>query len=350
MFKPIINILRGYKRLKNTLFFSLFALQILVVLPKQGYSQNLPKISSENARQINFNKNSLDNIGVNFSLPYQFMYKFNNNNRLFNQKTFIELENHFQKEVVYFSKNDVYGFDLPFKNYTYNAFKFTTTPIRDYNNEFIFNMNYSFVEAKSISENFINSVENNQFYNSYSLNTNNIQTTEVSVLSFQSETSRQYLSGTKIWGGIGFAMFGTLMLLPRSVTKWEESYIEDATSNYKRAFSEPPVWDEDHWEINYIGHPYVGSLFYNTVRSQGGTMFHSFLFSAFASTSWEYLYEGAAEQPSIQDLWVTPVVGSILGELIHQATSSMKHNGYSIWEAAFVTIFNPMEVIQNGYK
>ncbi len=182
------------------------------------------------------------------------------------------------------------------------------------------------------------------------MNTNNIQTTEVSVLSFQSEASRQYLSGTKIWGGIGFAMFGTLMLLPRSVTKWEESYIDDATSNFKRAFTEAPVWDEDHWEINYVGHPYVGSLFYNTVRSQGGTMFHSFLFSAFASTSWEYLYEGAAEQPSIQDLIVTPVVGSILGELIHQATSSMKSNGYSIWEAAFVTIFNPMEVIQNGYK
>ncbi len=138
--------------------------------------------------------------------------------------------------------------------------------------------------------------------------------------------------------------------MPRSVTKWEESYINDATSNFSRAFSEPPVFDEDHWEINYIGHPYVGSLFYNTIRSQGGSVFHSFIFSAFASTSWEYLYEGMAEQPSIQDLIVTPIVGSLLGEIIHQTTLSMKSNGYSIWEAMFVTVFNPMDVIQNGYK
>jgi len=350
MFKPIINILRGYKRLKNTLFFSLIALQILVVLPEQGYSQNLPKISAENNRHVYIPRNFPDNIGVNFALPYQFMHKFKNNNRLFNQKTIIELENHFQKEVVYFSKNDVYGFDIPLNNYTYNTLKFITTPTIVYNQELNFNTNYSFVEAKSISESFINSVDNNQFFHSYSSNINNIQTTEVSVLSFQSEASRQYLSGTKIWGGIGFAMFGTLMLMPKSVTKWEENYIEDAMSNFNRAFSEPPVWDEDHWEINYVGHPYAGSLFYNTIRSQGGSVFHSFLFSAFASTSWEYLYEGMAEQPSIQDLWVTPVIGSVLGELIHQATSSMKHNGYSIWEAMFVTVFNPMEVIQNGYK
>ena len=337
-------------RLKQTLFYFHFAMLIVVLLPANNYAQSLPKISAENYRHIYINTNSPDNIGVNFSLPYQFMYKFKNSNRLFNQKTFIELENHFQKEVVLFSKNDKYGFDLPFKNYNYNTFKFTTTPIIAYNNELYFKSNYSFVEAKSISESFIETVDRNQFYNSYSLNTNNIQTTEVSVLSFQSKTASQYLDGGKIWGSMGFVMFGTLMLLPRSVTKWEESYIEDARSNFNRAFSKAPVWDEDHWEINYIGHPYAGSLYYNTIRSQGESVFHSFIFSALVSTSWEYLFEGAAEQPSIQDLWVTPVVGSILGELIHQATSSMKHNGYSIWEAAFVTIFNPMEVIQNGYK
>ena len=350
MFKSILNIFRGdFKRLKNTLFCAFFALQIFVALPKQNYAQSLPKITSKNNHSIFVKINSQDNINKYFALYDEYLYKFKRNKSLFNQKTYIELEKHFQNHVVYLSKNNIYSLDISANNYSYNTIKFTTTPIV-HNAELHFNSNYSFVEAKSISESFIATVDRNQFYNSYSLNTNNIQTTEFSVLSFQSEVSSQYLSGTKFWGGIGFAMFGTLMLLPRSVTKWEEGYIEDATSNFSRAFSEPPVMDEDHWEINYIGHPYAGSLYYNTIRSQGGSVFQSFMFSAFVSTGWEYLYEGAAEQPSIQDLIVTPVLGSILGEAIHQTTLSMKSNGYSIWEAIFVTIFNPMDVIQNGYK
>lgn len=351
MFKSIINILRGdYKRLKNTLFCSLFVLQIVVVSPKQSFAQNLPKISSVNNSHIYINREALVNIGATFAMHDKLLYKLRSSNNLFNQRTILELENHFQEEIVFFSKNDTYGFDIPFYDYNYSTIKFTAEPLIIYNFEFHNNTNYSFIKEKTITDNFIETVDRNQFYNSYSLNVNDIQTTEFSVLSFQSEVSSKYLSGTKIWGGIGFAMFGTLMLLPRTVTKWEEGYIDDATSNFNRAFSEAPVWDEDHWEINYLGHPYAGSLYYNTVRSQGGTIFHSFVFSALASTTWEYLYEGMAEQPSIQDLIVTPIVGSILGELIHQATSKMKSNGYSFWEAAFVTIFNPMEVIQNGYK
>lgn len=351
MFKIIWTIFSNkFVRLKQTLFCLSVTFLMIVILPLGSYAQSLPKITSKNNHSVFVNTNSQDNINQYFTLYDEYLFKFKNNKRLFNQKTYRELENHFQNHVVYLSKKDISGFDISGSNYSYNTIKFTTTPIIHYNEELNSNTNYSFVEANTLSKNFIESIDNNQFFYSYSTNINDIQTTEVSILSFQSEEASQYLSGTKIWGGIGFAMFGTLMLLPRSLTKWEEGYVEDALSNFSRAFSEPPVWDEDHWEINYIGHPYAGSLYYNTIRSQGGTVFHSFLFSAFVSTGWEYLYEGMAEQPSIQDLIVTPVVGSILGEVIHQTTLSMKSNGYSIWEAVFVTIFNPMDVIQNGYK
>ena len=321
---------------------------ITMILPHHNYAQDISKINSN--QQINFESDYSESNVANITLFDKFIYRFNNNNSLFNNEVFLELENHYQNEVVYFSRNDKFGLDIPFNNYENNRTKLATTPTIVYNQKIHDYRNYTFIKEKILSEDFIGTVERNLFYYSYDANRNNINTSEFSILSFQSAEANQYLSGTKVWGGVGFVMFGTLMLLPKSVTKWEDDYIEDAMSNFNRAFSEAPVWDPDDWGINYIGHPYAGSLYYNTIRSQGGTAFHSFLFSAFASTSWEYLYEGMAEQPSIQDLVVTPVVGSILGELIHQATTSMKRNGYNFWEAAFVTIFNPMEVIQNGYK
>ena len=165
-----------------------------------------------------------------------------------------------------------------------------------------------------------------------------------------SDHGQQFLVGSKIWGGIGFGMMGVLMVMPRTITRWQDDYLQDAVSNLEHAYSKAPVWDEDHWEINYIGHPYAGSLYYNTIRAQGGNPFQSFVFSAFISTSWEYLFEATAEQPSIQDLIVTPIAGAIFGELTHQATLQMQKDGFNIVEKICVTIINPMHVLINGYR
>ncbi len=146
------------------------------------------------------------------------------------------------------------------------------------------------------------------------------------------------------------SMMGVLMILPRSVTKWEDDYFEEALLNINRAFTKPPVWDKDDWKMNYVGHPYAGSIYYNLIRSRGGTQFQSFLFNAFISTGWEYLYEGFAEQPSTQDLIVTPVIGSFVGELSHQATKMMKKNGFNLFEKIVTLVINPAYVVMNGYQ
>lgn len=334
----------SYNSNKHSFYYMLIAIQIVIFLPILNNAQDLLK------RESNFNidRDYTNNYIIDITLFDELKYRLNNKNSLLNNQTFLDIKNHFQNRLISFSNKDTLGIKMPFYNYYNNSTNKLsgTLQSKEINNS----NDFFYIKEKLYNKNFIESVDINFFYDNYSSNKNSINTSEFSVLSFQSAEANQYLSGTKIWGGIGFAMFGTLMILPRSVTKWEENYIENATSNFNRAFSEPPVWDEDHWEINYIGHPYAGSLYYNTIRSQGGTMLHSFIFSAFVSTGWEYLYEGMAEQPSIQDLIVTPVVGSILGEVIHQATLSMKKGGYNFWEAAFVTIFNPMDVIQNGYK
>ena len=153
----------------------------------------------------------------------------------------------------------------------------------------------------------------------------------------------------KLWGGAGIGMMAVLMSMPRSVTKWQGDYVHDAMSNLERAYTNPPVWDQDHWQLNYVGHPYAGAMYYNTIRAQVGSPFQSVVFSAFVSTVWEYVIEATAEQPSVQDLFVTPFVGSAIGELSHQATLHMRKNGFNVFEKVAVTIINPMYIIINGY-
>jgi hypothetical protein len=155
--------------------------------------------------------------------------------------------------------------------------------------------------------------------------------------------------GELLIGGIEIIGMITLMLMPKEVTKWEPGWIKAAEKNILRAFSTPPVWDKDGWCVNYIGHPIAGSYYYNVVRSQDATRWQSFLFATVQSCIWEFVIEGSAERPSIQDLVVTPIAGALIGEPIHLATMSMRKNGFRFFEKVFVLLFNPMFVINNGF-
>jgi hypothetical protein len=150
-------------------------------------------------------------------------------------------------------------------------------------------------------------------------------------------------------GGIELAGMGILILMPKEITKWEDTWMQDAWKNLKRSFTQPPVMDKDDWAINYIGHPVAGSYYYNALRSQQASWFHSFLFSTAQSCIWEFMIEGVAERPSIQDLIITPITGSLLGEGTHQLTMRMRRNGFSFMEKVFVIVFNPMFAINNGF-
>ena len=74
-----------------------------------------------------------------------------------------------------------------------------------------------------------------------------------------------------------------------------------------------PVWDEDHWAVNYVLHPYWGAAYYIRGRERGFSRKESFWVAALYSTVYEFGIESFLEEPSIQDIVVTPVVGAALG-------------------------------------
>ncbi|MGH7341794.1 MAG: DUF3943 domain-containing protein [Candidatus Rokuibacteriota bacterium] len=115
---------------------------------------------------------------------------------------------------------------------------------------------------------------------------------------------------------------GILYVLPSSVSKWSESAKENI--GFERWWDNVnnPVWDDDHWAVNYIGHSYFGATYYIRARERGFDRIDSFLYSALASALYEFGVEAIFERPSYNDLIVTPVGGALLGGFVFEPVRS----------------------------
>ena len=110
---------------------------------------------------------------------------------------------------------------------------------------------------------------------------------------------------------------GVLAILPEDISHWDASKLQEKSlsQRWNEHVSAGPVWDDDDLLINYIGHPVSGAFYYTMARNDGMSISESAAFSTLMSTFfWEYGYEAFSEVPSIQDLIITPLFGSILGE------------------------------------
>jgi Domain of unknown function (DUF3943) len=116
---------------------------------------------------------------------------------------------------------------------------------------------------------------------------------------------------------VGYQFVGVAVLaaMPESVSGWSA---EDKKNGFKewRENISSPVWDDDSWWLNYVTHPYWGGAYYIRGRERGLDRWQSFWYSAVLSTLWEYGVEAIAEPVSIQDMIVTPVLGSLVGEYL----------------------------------
>lgn len=147
---------------------------------------------------------------------------------------------------------------------------------------------------------------------------------------------------TGVLMGAGIAMMGILESLPKDATAWNKK--ENAkTPMFKRWVNnvkEGPVWDKDNPVFNYILHPYAGAAYYMGARSCGFNIWGSFAYSFCISTFfWEYGFEAFNEIPSVQDLVITPVVGSVLGEGFYLIKRKIVNDGYRLWGSRFMGYF-----------
>lgn len=131
--------------------------------------------------------------------------------------------------------------------------------------------------------------------------------------------------------GACFVGVGILYLLPESFTNWDKSDSTNIFKKWRKNVKEGPVKDSDDFFLNYITHPYWGAVYYLSARSAGANAFYSFGYSVILSTFfWEYGVEAFAEVPSKQDLIITPVIGSIFGEMFYLSKRHIVNNNYEL--------------------
>jgi len=80
-------------------------------------------------------------------------------------------------------------------------------------------------------------------------------------------------------------------------------------------------WDKDRFGVNFIGHPYSGTLNFNAARANGYNFFQSIPFAITGSLMWEYFGENT--RPSFNDIINTPVNGIFLGEILYRLSSNI---------------------------
>ena len=118
---------------------------------------------------------------------------------------------------------------------------------------------------------------------------------------------------TKYFFGYQFGAIAILYLMPESVTGWTDEQKSDYGLSVWWEKTTHPENDSDDFYLNYILHPYWGAAYFVRARERGFNNWQSFGYSTLLSTLFEFGVEAGAEPPSKQDLWVTPVIGSMVG-------------------------------------
>lgn len=115
-------------------------------------------------------------------------------------------------------------------------------------------------------------------------------------------------------------------------------------NNFTRGFKNPPVWDQNPWYVNYIGHPIFGAEAYLLARNRDYSILTSFLYSTAASVVWEYGIESwHGARPSIQDLTFTSTLGSLLLGEPRYIIKNMLINNDDLVSKIFVVILDPTD-------
>lgn len=139
---------------------------------------------------------------------------------------------------------------------------------------------------------------------------------------------------TAVLSGCFVGALVVLQCLPEDATAWNKHELTSVPLFkrwYNHVIKDGPVWDHDKPFINFVLHPYSGAVYFMSARSCGFNFWGSLLYSALiSSVEWEFGIEAFMEKPSFNDLLLTPIIGSVIGEGFYMAKHSIVNNGYRL--------------------
>jgi len=142
---------------------------------------------------------------------------------------------------------------------------------------------------------------------------------------------------------------------------WPEPFAQTKPTllgvHYHEAFSRAPLWDSrrpwyeadgDRWQINIVGHGAFGSELYLRARTCHHEPWQALLFTALASATWEYGFEGNGVRPSGLDLTYTPLAGLVLGEARFRGLLAARKLSSKALRTTLTVLFDPFGEVERA--
>lgn len=194
-------------------------------------------------------------------------------------------------------------------------------------------------------------------------NTNDIKL-ESPILDYNVKEIEYHGDGVRLWNQtkttvlLAAGMMTTLFVIPELIGAVPKDNEQDGLNNYRENIKIGPEWDSGIFFFNYMAHPYVGSCYYIAARKSGFSPVKSFSYSFLMSlVFWEYGIEATVLVPSIQDIIITPGVGSLLGEYLYGVEKKILASDGKILDSRFwgktaLLLIDPIGSAANmmGYK
>lgn len=105
--------------------------------------------------------------------------------------------------------------------------------------------------------------------------------------------------------------------------------IDNAPEKFRKNFGKL-VFDKDEPIWNFFVHPISGSQLYLLYRADGYSRTQAMGMAAISSTLFEFTVEILTEPASVQDLYQTPILGTVLGLGIETASMSLLNSGTTL--------------------
>lgn len=110
------------------------------------------------------------------------------------------------------------------------------------------------------------------------------------------------------------------------LTQWDTFKNKGSLENYRNNFGRI-VFDKDEPFWNWIVHPTSGSQLYLYYRANGYTRSQALTMAFISSSLFEFTVEIYTEPASIQDLYQTPILGSVFGLGIEKLSMYLLNTG-----------------------
>ncbi|MGZ5201431.1 MAG: DUF3943 domain-containing protein [Telluria sp.] len=146
----------------------------------------------------------------------------------------------------------------------------------------------------------------------------------------------------KSYGAAALEILGFQVLLNRFDNAFVGSEYGVSVGSIRRNLHSSWVEDRDSFEINQMGHPYQGSVYFGLARTNGLSFWESLGYAFGASAVWEVA--GETTQPSRNDQITTSFGGAFLGETFYRMANLVLEQGDLLtprWREAAAAAISP---------